>query len=108
MLKKNERTMDTYMEAGAYARLLSVIGTKAVVEMSKVLPAKDSDKFVVLLNRIDEIISKADDQLFKDFPGIGNEGTDVFYGTLNAEPRNGLDRKVIQMAKQKAMELFEN
>ena len=39
---------------------------------------------------------------------IGNEGTDVFYGTLNAEPRNGLDRKVIQMAKQKAMELFEN
>ena len=108
MLNKNERTMDTYMEAGAYARLLSVIGTKAVVEMSKVLPAKDADRLVVLLNKIEEIICKADDQLFRDFPGIGNEGTDVFYGTLNAEPRNGLDRKVIQMAKQKAMELFEN
>jgi len=108
MLNKNERTMDTYMEAGAYARLLSVIGTKAVVEMSKVLPAKDSDKFVVLLNRIDEIISKADDQLFKDFPGIGNEGADVFYGTLSAQPRNELDEKVVQMAQQKATELFEN
>ena len=108
MLNKNERTMDTYMEAGAYARLLSVIGTKAVVEMSKVLPAKDSDKFVVLLNRIDEIISKADDQLFKDFPGIGNEGTDVFYGTLSAQPRNELDEKVVQMAQQKTTELFEN
>ena len=88
--------------------MLSVIGTKAVVEMSKVLPAKDADRLVVLLNKIEEIICKADDQLFRDFPGIGNEGTDVFYGTLNAEPRNGLDRKVIQMAKQKAMELFEN
>lgn len=108
MLNKNERTMEVYVEAGAYARLLSDIGTKAVVEMSKIIPAKETDKFVKLLSGIDEIKCKADDQLFRDFPKIGNEGTDVFYGTLSAEPRNGLDEEVISTAKQKAAELFEN
>ena len=108
MLNKNERTMEAYVEAGAYARLLSDIGAKAVVSISKILPAKDADRLVVLLNKIEEIICKADDQLFRDFPGIGNKGADVFYGTLSAQPRNELDEKVVQMAQQKATELFEN
>ncbi len=77
MLNKNERTMEAYVEAGAYARLLSDIGAKAAVAMSKVLPAKDVDRLVILLNRIDEIKCKADDQLFRDFPQIGHEGTDA-------------------------------
>ena len=94
----------------AYAgtSLLSDIGAKAVVSISKILPAKDSDRLVVLLNKIEEIICKADDQLFRDFPGIGNKGADVFYGTLSAQPRNELDEKVVQMAQQKTTELFEN
>lgn len=98
--------MDVYVEAGAYARLLSEIGTKAAVAMSKVLPAKESDKLVRLLNRIDEAKCKADDQLFRDFPDLSHEGTDVFYGTLSTEPRNHLDEEVIGMAKAKATELF--
>ena len=106
MLKKNERTMEVYVEAGAYARLLSDIGTKAAVAMSKVLPAKETDKLVRLLSRIDEIKCKADDQLFSDFPKIGHEGTDVFYGTLSSEPRNDLDAEVIEAAREKAENLF--
>ena len=106
MYNKNERTMEVYVEAGAYARLFSDIGTKAAVAMSKILPAKETDRLVNLLHRFDEIKSKADDQLFGDFPGIGHEGTDVFYGTLGAEPRNPLDEEVISTAKAKAAELF--
>ena len=106
MYNKNERTMEVYVEAGAYARLLSDVGTKAAVAMSKVLPAKETDRLVNLLHRFDEVKSKADDQLFRDFPQIGNEGTDVFYGTLSAEPRNKLDAEVIGTAKAKAAELF--
>ena len=79
MYNKNERTMEAYVEAGAYARLLSDIGTK----------------------------SKADDQLFRDYPALGHEGTDVFYGTLGQEPRNQLDEEIISIAKQKAMGLFD-
>ena len=106
MKKKTNRTMEMYVEAGAYARLLSDIGTKVVVSMSQILPANESDKLVRLLNRFSEVKCKADDQLFRDFPGIGNEGTDVFYGTLSMEPRNELDEEVIRTAKQKAMALF--
>ena len=107
MYNKNERTMEAYVEAGAYARLLSDIGTKAAVTMSKVLPAKETDRLVNLLNRFDEIKSKADDQLFRDYPALGHEGTDVFYGTLGQEPRNQLDEEIISIAKQKAMGLFD-
>lgn len=108
MLNKNERTMELYVEAGAYARLLSDIGAEAAVAMSKILPAKDADRLVNLLHRFDEIKCKADDQLFSDFPQIGHEGTDVFYGTLSQEAQGELDRKVIRTAKQKAGELFRN
>ena len=98
--------MEMYVEAGAYARLLSDIGTKAAVAMSKILPAKETDRLVNLLHRFDEVKCKADDQLFRDFPDLGHEGTDVFYGTLSQEPENELDRKVISTAKQKAMAQF--
>ena len=108
MYNKNERTMEAYVEAGAYARLLSDIGTKAAVAMSKILPAKETDKLVVLLNRFDEIKCKADDQLFSDFPGLGHEGTAVFYGTLSQEPDCKLDEEVIGLAKAKAAELFDD
>ena len=106
MLNKNDRTMEVYVEAGAYARLLSDIGTKAAVAMSKVLPAKETDRLAVLLNRFDEIKCKADDQLFRDYPELGNEGTDVFYGTLSQEPRNELDEEVIRTAKSRFSDLF--
>lgn len=98
--------MEVYVEAGAYARLLSDIGTKAAVAMSQILPAKETDRLVVLLNRFDEIKCNADDQLFRDFPELGHEGTAVFYGTLSQEPDCKLDEEVIGMAKAKATELF--
>ena len=107
MLNKNKRTMEVYVEAGAYARLMTDIGVKAAVAMSKVLPAKESDRLVVLLNRIGEIKCKADDQLFRDYPDLGNEGTDVFYGTLRDGPRNKLDEEVIRKANSLIVELMD-
>ena len=105
-LNKKERTMELYVEAGAYARLLSDVGAEAAVAMSKILPAKDADRLVYLLNKIDEIKCKVDDQLFSDFPQIGHDGTSVFYGTLSQETQGELDEKVIRTARQKAEELF--
>ena len=108
MYNKNERTLEQYLTAGAYARLLSDVGAKASVAMSTILPAKDADRLVSLLNKIDEVISRADDQLFRDFPQLGHEGTAVFYGTLSQEPDCELDRQMICMAKMKAEELFDH
>ena len=98
--------MEVYVEAGAYARLLSDIGPRAVVAMSKVLPAKEADRIMKLLYRFDEFRSKAEDQMFRDYPQIGDEGIDVFYGPLTREPVNELDGEVIRVAKAKADELF--
>lgn len=106
MYNKNERTMEVYVEAGAYARLLSDIGTKAAVAMSQILPAKETDRLVSLLHRFDEVKSKADNQLFRDFPDLGHEGTAVFYGTLSEDAEGGLEEDVIRTAKAKAAELF--
>lgn len=98
--------MEVYVEAGAYARLLSDIGAKASVAMSQILPAKETDRLVNLLHRIDEVKSKADAQMFRDFPDLGHEGTAVFYGTLSQNPNCKLDEEVIGTAKAKARELF--
>lgn len=106
MLNKNERTMEAYVEAGACARLLTEAGTKAAVSLSKILPAKDSDRIVALLARIEEVISRADDQLFRDYPGLGHEGTCVFYGPLSEEPESELDEEVLRKAKAVALSLF--
>ena len=108
MLNKNERTLEQYLEAGTYARLLSDVGTKAAVAMSRILPAKEADKLVYLLNKIDEVKCRADDQLFRDFPQLGHEGTAVFYGTLSQEPDCELDKQMIFMAEKKAMDLFDH
>ena len=106
MKSKNNRTMEQYLETGALARLLSDVGAKTAVAMSRILPAKESDKLAGLLHRIGEIVSKTDSQMYKDFPDIGHEGAAVFYGTLSGEPRNELDGKVMDAAKEKALELF--
>ena len=100
--------METYVEAGAWARLLTEIGGEATVAMSKVLPASESDKLVRLLNKFSEIKCKADDQLFRDFPSVGHDGTAVFYGSLTAETRSKLDEEVIRTAAEKVMSIFDN
>ena len=106
MLYRKDRTMETYIKAGAYARLLFDIGNKAAEALSCVLPAKDTDRLLVLLNKIDWIKSKADTQLFTDYPGLGHEGTSVFYGPLNYAPENELDERVISEARRMAAALF--
>lgn len=107
MITRNEREIDVYENTGAYMRLLKTVGTKAVVAISPVLHAKDTDKFLKALNSIDEICSKADSNMFSDHINLGNEYVDVFYGDLASEPRNDVDEKIITMAKESADELFK-
>ena len=108
MSNKTKRTMDMYVEAGAYARLLYDIVAKAATSLGQILPKKDVSKVWRILDDLSGVKSKADDQLFRDFPGIGDEGMSVFYGALTNGPYNKLDEQVIRTAKQKAMALFGN
>ncbi len=107
MLKKNRRTVDTYMKAGAEMRLFKNLGTRMAVDISKVLSATDTDKLMRALDKVDEICSKAEENMFRDHPQLPDEYIDVFYGNVRDEPRNDVDEKIIRMARKVADGLFE-
>lgn len=107
MLNSKDRTMDEYIKAGAAMRLLKSVGSKALTDVSGILSAKDQDMFINCLNKLDLICCRAEDNMLKDYPGMGCEFSDVFYGEVNDTPRTDMDRKVISKAKEIADELFE-
>lgn len=107
MYTKKDRTLEEYKRAGGEMRLFKTLGTKMAVDLSKILSAADTDKLIHALNKIDEVCCKADDNLFRDHPDVGNEYTDVFYGSVGAAPRNALDAEMIERARAAANGLFE-
>lgn len=107
MLRKKDRTIDEYKQAGAGMRLFKELGAKLAVDMSGVLSAPDYDKLFRALRRIDEVCSRAEDNMFHDYPKLGNEYLTVFYGSTGDKPRNAIDEEIISRAKQVAGGLFE-
>lgn len=107
MYRRSERTMETYMKAGAEMRLYKTLGTRLAVDISGVLSAADQDKLLRALGKIDEVCSRAEDNMFHDHPELSNEYIDVFYGSTDNEPRNGVDEKILGMAKEAADGLFK-
>ena len=107
MIQKNKRTVDTYMKVGAKMRLFKTLGTKMTVEISRVLSASDTHKLMRALDKVDEICSRAEDNMFRDHPDLSDQYLDVFYGTTETEPRNEVDRKVIELAREAADGLFK-
>lgn len=103
----SNRTMEDYMKAGAEMRLYKNLGTKLAVDISKVLSAADQDKMLRAMNKIDEICSKAEDNMFHDHPELSNDYLNVFYGNVGENPRNDVDAKVLSMSREAADELFK-
>ena len=91
MYTKKDRTLDEYKRAGGEMRLFKQLGVTLAVDISKALSAGDTDKLLRALGKVDEICSRAEDNMFRDHPGIGDEHVDVFYGDVFYEPRNELD-----------------
>lgn len=88
-------------------RLFKTLGTKLAVDISYVLTAADQNKLMRALKIIDDVCSTSEDNMFHDYPHLPNEYTDVFYGSTDSEPRNDVDAKVLELAKETADELFE-
>ena len=87
MLSKKERTMDRYKKAGAEMRLLKTLGGNAAVDISLVLSAADTDKFLKALRMIEEVSLRAEDNMFRDHPELPDEYVDVFFGDTDKKPR---------------------
>lgn len=107
MKKDTDRTIDEYKLAGSQMRLIKTLGSRLAVNVSRVLPAAESDKLLRALRKIDGVCSKAEDRMFHDHPELSNDYLSVFYGAINNTPRNSLDEEMIERARQVADELFE-
>lgn len=106
MLRRDERTLEIYMKAGAKMRLYKTLGAKLFTDISKVLSRQDQEILLKAMGRIDRICSRADDNMFRDHPHLSGEYIDVFYGSTDAGPHNDVDKRVIEMAKEVADGLF--
>lgn len=74
------RTLDVYKEAGAWVRLYKDVSAQMLSQVSPLLSKTEKDKLYSAVNKINAIISNADEGLFRDFPDIGNKGCNIFYG----------------------------
>lgn len=107
MLDRKNRTMDRYVRAGASMRLLKETLNNAMLEASPVLSAKDTDMLYRYGIRIGMLCSRAEDNMLKDYPDMGREFSDVFFGAVNDTPSTDMDKDVMAKAKEMADGLFE-
>ena len=107
MHAQKERTLKVYKEAGAWVRLYKDVSTQMLSQVVPLLPKTEKDKLLSAVNKINAIISNADDGLFRDFPDIGNKGCNIFYGSLKNAPRDELDEEIIALAEKDAQSLFD-
>lgn len=106
MIKKSERTLEMYKRAGAEMRLLKALEGRIWTGFGNLVSAQDQDKLLRAFRAIDAVCSNAEDNMFRDYPELGSEYTDVFYGATSAEPRNSLDEEILAKAKETADGLF--
>ena len=101
MYSKSKRTMERYIEAGAWAKLYELVGHRMIDAMAPVIPTKDVDRMINMMWKFGRIKAGADTQLFRDYPKISNDALRVFYGDLSRSisPCGDLDRQVIERAK---------
>lgn len=79
MLTRKERTIDVYKNTGAEMRLFKSLASKLVVDIFKVLSVSDQDMLMRALRRVDEVCSRAEDNMFRDYPKLSREYIDVFF-----------------------------
>ncbi len=106
MLKRNERTIEKYMNSGANMRLFTTVAKGMVSSISEVVSGADADKVLKALRVIEQVCCHAEDNMFRDFPKLPGEYGDVFYGYTTDKPRNAVDAMIIERAKDLTDELF--
>ena len=110
METKKNRTMEVYAEAGAYMMLFSAIGFRTIRALEKILPHKETDKLMHMINRYDlKLSDKADRQMCKDHYSIYHDCNHIFYGYRGdyTMMKGAIDKMALCTAKAKIMELEE-
>lgn len=107
MKPKKDRTLDLYLEAGAKIRYATEIMSEALMSLQHVLSKKDTTAAINALSKICYAKSKAEDNMLKDFPKLGDEYQQYFYGSLQDPDRDELYRKSTEIARKFADSIFD-
>lgn len=106
MEKKSERTLDRYKTAGAWMRLCKSVLSRTFTECSSVLRARDYDSFCKLNQRLEDLCSKAEDNMFDDYPTLDTKYIDIFYGDASIDPRNDVDAEQLGLMQEIVKKMF--
>lgn len=106
MMRKKGRTIEAYKKLGAMMRLYKTIGDKMLYCAETVLSASDQDIILRAMRKIDLMCTRAEDNMFRDYPNLPNEYLGVFFGSTASEATNDVDREIIGIAREEAGKLF--
>lgn len=100
------RKLDDYKMAGAWMRICKAVIANTWTKCWSVLSAKDCRMFDAAERRISALCSRAEDNMFMDFPDLDNEALDIFYGSPDTDPRTDTDREQIKIMQEFVMKIF--
>ena len=103
---KRSRTIDDYKRAGAWMRICKAVIARTYVECGSVLLEKDRRMFGTVSRRIASLCSRAEDNMFADYPELGNDALDTFYGAPHIEPRSETDAEQIRLMQSFVVDMF--
>ena len=106
MIDRKDRTMDLYKRIGAEARFIKRMMCRFIVDSSKIMYAPDTAKLMNTSRKMDTIISGMEDQMFRDYPELGHDYVNVFYGAPDAETLNSVDAEVREIMADMLRELM--
>lgn len=88
-------------------RLLKSVLAKTEAACSKVTKARDYDKLASARSKIDTVCSRAEDNMFDDFPELSNQHIDVFYGAPDVTTTD-VDKEQTSLMRELVKELFKD
>ena len=103
-----KRTLEQYKLAGAWMRICKTVIVKTWPECWSVLSAKDCRMFGAAERRISILCSRAEDNMFLDFPHLTSEAFDIFYGSPEIDPRTDTDREQLQLMQKLIRGMFKD
>lgn len=95
------------MKAGAEMRLLKSLSARLITDTGSILLKTQQDKLMRAMDKVRQLCSLAEEHMFKDYPDLSKDYIDVFYGDVANEPRNEVDKKIIEIAKEVSDGLFK-
>lgn len=107
MIGKKNRTIETYLRAGAEVRLYKEVYHHMMRAIEPALYTKDIDKLIRIENEIGIIAIRAENNMFRDYPELSDDYLCVFHGDIHSNPRNEVDKVVMNMAQEIARNLCE-